>query len=177
MKCVWLSVKYSRKKQTIIICVNRVREHNSKNRKLPASPCMLPPSSPLSLLLPSSHSGQKIEDTHQALTGPKASDTPSAAGWQQAQEANHEVAPVNGWKWWHPQPTASDIHPAGPAPWQLQVQRRNLTRARELGGHWCGSAHCSWALPALGPISFSQDCFIQKLTMHQWKPLLIFNIF
>ncbi|TNN50823.1 hypothetical protein EYF80_038970 [Liparis tanakae] len=30
-----------------------------------------------------------------------------------------------------------------------------------------GSAHCGGALPALGPISFSQDCFIQKLTMHQ----------
>lgn len=35
----------------------------------------------------------------------------------------------------------------------------------------------SQALPALGTIAFSQDCFIQKLTMPQWKPLLIFNIF
>lgn len=37
---------------------------------------------------------------------------------------------------------------------------------------------CSWApAAALGTISFSQDCFIQKLTMHQSRPLLTFNIF
>lgn len=34
-----------------------------------------------------------------------------------------------------------------------------------------------WALPARRAITFSQDCFIQKPTMPQWKPLLIFNIF
>lgn len=162
-------------------------KHNSHNTKLPApptSPWTPPPSSLLftTNLLPLwpenwGHSPRSDWSQGCCCCFPiPLLDTPSTAGCQQGQEQDHgleDSGDIQPRPRLQPRPFRHLHHHHGSS------QRCRENKKSERAGQslvWY-SAHCSWALPALGPISFSQDCFIQKLTMHQWKPLLIFNIF
>lgn len=98
--------------------MNRDSKHNTPQNTISLN---ARPLSPLLSLPPSSHSGQKIEDTHQALTAPNAAvappvpllDTPSTAGCQQAQAQDQGLEDSSDIRSPEPSPDSNGGHSEG----------------------------------------------------------------